>query len=176
MRLWKICFIDAISKYSVGGFEKWLFCGIKLGWDDWGSIHPDFWTCSFFCKIIWDHFPCDRGMYAWSAEWYLPSPDASLLLARWAASWMRFRSRRSYCFSSEGELVNHLNSQLKKSVDCTDLCDHNYPSFVPSNIFLISMDITCLQLVYLVSVLCEKDFSITGFTRNYINGYSTPAK
>ena len=129
-----------------------------------------------FCKIIWDHLPCDRGMYAWGGEWYLPSPDASLLLARRAASWMRFRSRRRYCFFSEAELVNHLNSQLKKSVDYSDLRDHNYPSFVPSNIFLISMDITCLQLVYLVSVLCEKDFSITGFTQNYINGYSTPAK
>lgn len=34
------------------------------------------------------------------------------------------------------------------------------------------MNIICLQLVYLVSVLCEKDFSIAGFTQDYINGYS----
>jgi len=58
---------------------------------------------------------------------------------------------------SEADLVNHLNPQLNKSVDYTDLCDHRYPSCLLCNILPVSMDIICLQVLYLVSVLCEKE-------------------
>lgn len=85
----------------------------------------------------------------------MPSPDPSVTVKVGCSSdeiWVQ----EKLLPISAAELVNHLNPQLNKSVDYIHLCDHSYASFVACNILLISVDIICLQLVYLISILCEK--------------------